>query len=401
MPDDLIEKILNNDKNLESISEDEWLAIERSQGTKIYSDLFFSLTRQKVEGELAKTYWRNVTDHHAYLSSALNRQVGIRVALCDYIININPLVDSPIIIDVNKFLQQERHAFVDELTGLFNRRYFNQIIHQEVRNSVRFKEPFSLLMIDIDNFKQYNDTFGHQAGDKLLSDLSTLMCYTAREIDHVVRYGGEEFAIILPRVDKEYAERVAWRHKEAVEKHDFEYEPSLPAGKVTISIGVASFPSDAADATELVARADQSLYRAKKLGRNMVCLWGCENRRFPRFIFDGVISLNPLDGQDSSKLAKGHDISIGGMKIEYCQPMRINQELEILLHEREGNFGIKLFGSPVWVQKDAETEGLYYLGLSFRIGSKDEEEALLDFMRSCTPQEVAEPQAGSEQSLYR
>ena len=160
--------------------------------------------------------------------------------------------------------QLEEQAATDGLTGLMNRRAFQEALHQRISHAHRYKEPLSLLMLDVDNFKRYNDNYGHPAGDEVLRIISRIMQDTTRIGDQVARYGGEEFAIILPQADMDLACMVADRIKENVCSYAF------PESEVTISIGVATLHRDIEDPDMLVCEADSALYNAKRAGRNRV-----------------------------------------------------------------------------------------------------------------------------------
>lgn len=164
----------------------------------------------------------------------------------------------------------EALAVTDALTRLFNRRRFEEVLALEVQRSQRTNLPLSLLMIDVDHFKHYNDTFGHQAGDEVLQTIATLVKRRIRATDTACRYGGEEFAIILPDTSKDEAMTLAEHLRHIVEAHPFAYEEQQPLGRLTISIGVATYPDDAKDGVSLVRAADQALYLAKQMGRNRV-----------------------------------------------------------------------------------------------------------------------------------
>jgi diguanylate cyclase (GGDEF)-like protein len=169
--------------------------------------------------------------------------------------------------------EQARLAITDGLTGLFNHKYFQESLVGEVNRARRYGQPVSLILVDIDRFKSYNDAWGHQAGDVLLRTLAGVFKAAARQNDVAARYGGEEFAFVLPQTDKRQATAFAKRLCRAVERRRCEGEEILPGGRLTVSLGVAAFPEDGRQAAELVARADQALYRAKNLGRNQVQAW--------------------------------------------------------------------------------------------------------------------------------
>ncbi len=162
----------------------------------------------------------------------------------------------------------------DALTGTFNRRKLEEDLESEIARSKRYLRPLSILMIDIDWFKHYNDYHGHQKGDEVLRKVASLLVHNMRSIDRVYRYGGEEFVVMLPETDKQEAMACAERLREKVEREPFEGEKeSQPNGRLTISIGVASFPLDADAKEKLIEAADFALYRAKAIGRNRVCIY--------------------------------------------------------------------------------------------------------------------------------
>jgi diguanylate cyclase (GGDEF)-like protein len=169
--------------------------------------------------------------------------------------------------------EQARLAVTDGLTGLFNHKYFHEGLLAEIGRARRYGHPLSLVLVDIDHFKSYNDAWGHQAGDALLRNLAVIFKAAARQNDLVARYGGEEFAFVLPQADKRQATALAKRLCRTVERRRCEGEEVLPGGRLTISLGVASYPEDVLNGSDLVSRADQALYRAKGLGRNQVQTW--------------------------------------------------------------------------------------------------------------------------------
>jgi len=165
----------------------------------------------------------------------------------------------------------------DGLTELYNHRFFQQLLDTEVSRAERYQRVVSLLMIDIDDFKQFNDSHGHPAGDVLLRTLARLLKRSSRNCDFVARYGGEEFAVIVPEVRTDSASRMSERLRRLVAETEFEGEEAMPGGRLTISIGVATYPTQAENKTELLEHADQALYRAKSAGKNCVAVFGEES----------------------------------------------------------------------------------------------------------------------------
>jgi len=161
-------------------------------------------------------------------------------------------------------------AAMDDLTGLGNRRTFQSSLKREFRRSLRDGSRISMLMLDVDHFKNYNDNYGHPAGDVVLSRIGEIMRNRLRVTDIPCRYGGEEFAAILITTDRDAAFEVAEAIRARIEEEDFYGEGTQPLGCLTVSIGVATFPEDADDPDRLVDAADIALYAAKAAGRNQV-----------------------------------------------------------------------------------------------------------------------------------
>ncbi len=181
----------------------------------------------------------------------------------------------------NKALLDELHshyeatlhsAITDGLTGLYNHAYFMRFLETEIKRSLRQKYPITLIMIDLDNFKRYNDIPGHLAGDHVLRETGQIIKKNIREVDVAARYGGEELAVILPYADKADSMRVAERLREAIGSHAFlEKHPSF--GRITASFGIASYPADALTPEELIEKAGLMLDKARKEGENQVCIY--------------------------------------------------------------------------------------------------------------------------------
>lgn len=158
----------------------------------------------------------------------------------------------------------------DSLTKLWNHGHFQKLLEETMKEAKLTKKPVSLMILDVDDFKVYNDTHGHPAGDKALEDISQISKTVVRRIDHLARYGGEEFAAVLPGTTKEEAVKMAERLREAIEKNTSDTWGSTPQRKMTVSIGVASYPEDAEDKQKLIYCADGALYEAKRMGKNRV-----------------------------------------------------------------------------------------------------------------------------------
>jgi len=179
-----------------------------------------------------------------------------------------------------RFSSVKNMATYDTLTGLYNRRYFEERLGVEAEKSFYSGVPLSLVMVDIDHFKKVNDTFGHTEGDQILCKISSLLKNSVRRKDTVARYGGEEFILILPEAGLEQSFVIAERIRQSVEKTLFEVERAQV--NLTLSMGISNFPSHRVKSKEeLIKMADQALYDAKRGGRNRVCIFAEKSSQWP------------------------------------------------------------------------------------------------------------------------
>lgn len=166
---------------------------------------------------------------------------------------------------VKSIEEMRRLSIVDGLTDLYNHRYLMEVLNKEHQRASRHKTTFSIIMLDIDHFKPYNDSFGHLDGNRVLKEIARLLVREARATDTVGRFGGEEFCIVIPEQNSESASIFAERILREVSAYKF------PNKKITVSAGVGAFPDDGKTVNEIIGKADERLYEAKKMGRNRVC----------------------------------------------------------------------------------------------------------------------------------
>ncbi|TAN43456.1 MAG: diguanylate cyclase [Nitrospirae bacterium] len=177
-----------------------------------------------------------------------------------------PVISNMRLLELNKKL-----ALIDPLTGLYNRRYFETFIEKQLALADRNEQPLSMVLLDIDNFKQFNDTYGHDAGDSALKTVSDAILKNIRLADIGVRYGGEEFMLVLPNTDKSTAFEVAERTRLVIQEMPIHISAEKDV-RITISSGIATYAVDADNLELLIAKADNSLYNAKRTGKNKTCL---------------------------------------------------------------------------------------------------------------------------------
>ncbi|MBW2529621.1 MAG: diguanylate cyclase [Deltaproteobacteria bacterium] len=238
-------------------------------------------TRAFGEGELDREVALRGSDELAELGDAFNQMAS---ELRDYTEELEQKVEERAaeilrqnreLTRLNEALQDksaqlERLAITDGLTGLYNRRHFRERLDFEIERSGRMVHPACLVMIDVDHFKHYNDQHGHPAGDDVLVRLGKLFRDNLRSVDLVARYGGEEFVMLLLDTDLRGGQVVADKIRQAVEAAPFPFRDEQPGGRLTISLGVAAFPTHAREPDELIEAADAALYEAKAAGRNRV-----------------------------------------------------------------------------------------------------------------------------------
>lgn len=249
-----------NDRFEESL---ESAVLSYGSSSTFFSSLFLLLAQLQLPEEKAKTLYFEIRDYQNKLAQTQGRPVDFRVAMMDYLVNVEPLVNFPKVIELAEFEKQHHYAVFDSLTGIYNRRYIDALLTQELYRAKRHHSEFTLIFMDIDDFKQINDSLGHLTGDKVLQTLGSLLKNLVRTEDTLARYGGEEFICLLPETGKDGGRIFAQRIVNAIHQ--------LVPGEIprfTVSMGVAIFPDDGATVEALVENADSRLYAAKAAGKD-------------------------------------------------------------------------------------------------------------------------------------
>lgn len=276
---DLIE-VLGQDRHIDSPEALQTIIAQLSQtGDNLYSELLYYLTYRRFNSEQAETIWRAIMKHKTRMIEGLGRRVSFRVAALDYLSARTGILKQTRLIAKPEFESFLSFVNIDEVTGSYNRRYFNETLGHEVRRARRYSSEVSLLLLDIDDFKRVNDGHGHLEGDAALRRVGRLLRDSTRQTDCVSRFGGDEFAILLPETTQAEARSLAERIRRSSVRVGVEGSSvgSSPGGEgilLTYSIGGATYPADCDEAEELVAIADQMCLDAKRQGKNQVRMRG-------------------------------------------------------------------------------------------------------------------------------
>ncbi len=299
----------------------------------VYSELIYLLSHIRLEPAEASVHWQNIVELRRTMQQRLGSPIDLRVALVSYFLEVHRRLENPTVIEMKLFEQAREMAFRDELTGLHNFRYFQESLSYEISRCNQYNSGVSVVLIDIDDFKSYNDSLGHQAGNRALVEIAMLIKQSVRAVDLAARYGGEEFVVVLPETPKLGAHLLAKRVCDLIEQHVFPGEAGQPGGRLTASLGVATYPGDAADPEELVRRADQALYLGKASGKNQVCLYG-NNRRSYRRVSVSIEGTLHFGDEEASLTTL--DLSEGGARFltELYVPPNALVELRLRLSGR-------------------------------------------------------------------
>jgi diguanylate cyclase (GGDEF)-like protein len=303
--------------------------LAKESGLEVYPTLLFVLTQLDFANEPAREHWDSILQRWEELNERIPEKVDLRVAVLQYFLRSQRKLRNPAIVEIKILRRTQASAIYDELTRLYNYRYFQDRVVSEVRRAQRYQHALTLMMIDVDDFKTFNDTRGHLAGNMALRRLASVLRRAVREVDVAARYGGEEFAILLPSTPKLAALKLAEKLRQAVEKAGIGRGVGGKRKPLTVSIGVASLSGDAATPQELVDRADSALYIAKSMGKNRVKPFSDERREHAR--------LDATVAGHYSVLAKEHrpltttNVSEGGILFHGKEPLPSGSLLRLQL----------------------------------------------------------------------
>ncbi len=348
-------------------------------GDAAYSTILHVLTNLALDPAQAKRCWHEIIDHRQTMNGLMGREVSLRTAICDYFCSVQKFLKNPKVVEIKIFEETVKHSKYDTLTGLLNRKSFDDAMAREISQANRYGMDLSILFLDIDNFKEVNDTHGHPFGDTVLRIVADIVKSELRAEDIACRYGGEELVVIFPQIDREDAFVVADRIRTRVEE-----TPLVNNNQtffITVSGGLASFPADSNRADSLLACADSALYRAKGAGKNIISYSSADKRRYTRLGIDKKIKIKEL-GVNGTPVETwmGKDISLGGLLFESNKLLGIgtNIQLEVPLREHQLIFVI---GRVVRVECLAPDRYDIGISISFQKMDKAAKYAISAFLR--------------------
>jgi diguanylate cyclase (GGDEF)-like protein len=336
--------------------------IARSEGDLIFPVLLNVFTQLDFSQDEAKEIWEGILKHRKEMSDSFKRQVNLLTAICDYFLTVKKSFNYPKVVELKVFEEANHFSKCDSLTGLYNRGYFEDALSGEISRARRYDTEFSILFLDLDDFKNVNDTLGHLAGDFVLKKVANLIINEKREEDVVVRYGGEELVIILPETNKVNTIIKAERIRKKIQDMPLVFDGKKI--KISVSGGIASFPQDALEADRLIQCADQALYRAKAEGKNRICLYSIDKRQYVRIDFAGKVKVQPLGKwvEQSQTFAQGKDLSLSGILFESKNPMEMGTKIQLEVPIPSADNPIILVGTVARVEA---FEDHYDIGVSF------------------------------------
>jgi diguanylate cyclase (GGDEF)-like protein len=281
-------------------------------GDAVYEVMLLMMTGKHFSAELSERYWSGAVRHCEEIFKPEFVGRGFRPALMDFLRHCAGEFSDPRIIEGDYLYNITKSSVTDGLTGLYNQTYFKKILSKTISTQRRNAgSTFALVFLDLDHFKQYNDRCGHLPGDEALRICAEIITKNLRDGDVAVRYGGEEFALLLHGLDRHTAFTVAERIRQGVESHIFVKQELLDSGNLTISGGISLYPDSGESAEEIIQAADAELYRAKGR-RNCIYSFSDDRRRNSRCSVRSLVEYASFDGA-IYKPALSIDISENGM----------------------------------------------------------------------------------------
>lgn len=362
------------DRRSTAIDDDEFITqlnvLVKDHGDNVCPVIFSTLANVDLPLKTATRYWVDVLNHRTQLIRQLNRKISLITAMSDYLQAFTKFLASSCLVDARTFERVISGTTHDNLTGLYNRTYFDETYEQQISLAKRYNTDMSILFLDIDDFKDINDSFGHFAGDFALQEVARIISKSKRVSDVAARYGGEEFVLLMPHTTNVDACNLAERIRKEIELTELVYKGV--SFKLTISGGMASYPLNSMEPKDLLFMADSAVYLAKGSGKNTISQFKDEQRRYLRIKINRPILIKEL-GFKANDVFSGtsKDIGMGGILLENNQhlPLGSIQEMSVAINDTDER--LLLIGKVLRVEQCGEQ--CFNIGLSFSFKQMEKE----------------------------
>ncbi len=345
-------------------------ALIKDHGDHVCPVIFSALANVDLPVKTATSYWVDVLNHRTELMRQLNRKISLITAMSDYLQSFTKFLTSSCLVDAGMFERVISGTTHDNLTGLYNRTYFDETYEQQISLAKRYNTDMSILFLDIDDFKDVNDSYGHFAGDFALQEVARIITKSKRESDIAARYGGEEFVLLMPHTSNIEACILAERIRKEIELTVLFFKGI--SFNLTISGGLASFPLNSMEPKDLLFMADSAVYLAKGSGKNTISQFKDEQRRYLRIKINKPILIKEL-GFDGNDIYAGtsKDIGMGGILLENSKNLPLGSMQEMSVVVNESNERLLLIGKVLRVEQCGEE--CFNIGLSFSFKEMEKE----------------------------
>jgi diguanylate cyclase (GGDEF)-like protein len=343
-------------------------ALVKEEGNIACQIIFKIMADLHLNRDVAFNHWIQVNQHSQRLNEQVGRPLPLVAIICDYFCNQeNKLVGHPKLTTHEHFNSLVNHSTIDSLTGLFNRNCFNDTLTHLLALTQREDSELSLVLLDLDDFKMVNDTYGHQIGDMVLRKFGKLLSNSIRKSDIALRYGGEEFVILMPNTNHKDALMLSNRIRLNVKKMPFiENGTNL---HISVSGGLAVYPAHAKTADELIYAADSALYRSKGACKNKIKVFKNESRHYLRVPLVKGLKVKEINFDGATiQNAISQDICFGGVLFETTQHYHVHDSIQIAIDFNDNN-PIIIFGRVVRVKKIADN--YFSIAVSFSFGDME------------------------------
>lgn len=372
------------DRRSTAVDEDDFIqhlnALVKDHGDHVYPTIFLTLANIDLPILTAAKYWLDVQNHRSHLIHQLNRKVSLITAMCDYLQSFTKFLPEPCLVDAGNFERVVSGTTHDNLTGLYNRPYFNETYEQQVSLAKRYHTDLSVLFLDIDDFKDVNDIMGHFAGDFALQEVARIISRCKRGSDIAARYGGEEFVLLMPHTSSTDACILAERIRHEIERTELVFKGT--PFRLTISGGMASYPLNSIDPKDLLFMADSAVYLAKGSGKNTISQFKEEQRRYLRVKIRRPILIKELGFGEHLVLAgNSKDIGMGGILLENSKHLPLGSMQEISLIVDDSDQRLLLIGKVLRVEECGDQRFNIGLRFSFKEMEKEASNRIAGFLK--------------------